>query len=70
MSKKILLMAAAAAVLFSCGKSREKAFVEDIEAFRQEMSNAGLAVAVVKDNKIDINRMQRSKKPTCNCKQN
>ena len=45
-------MAAAAAVLFSCGKSREKAFVEDIEAFRQEMSNAGLAVAVVKDNKI------------------
>ncbi|MBQ9184865.1 MAG: beta-lactamase family protein [Bacteroidales bacterium] len=52
MTGKLLCAAALSVLLFSCGKSPEKAFVEDIEAYRQEMGNVGLAVAVVKDNKI------------------
>lgn len=39
----------------SCGMSPERAFEEDIEAYRQEMGNVGLAVVVVKDNRIVYN---------------
>ena len=41
-----LLMAAA------CSPNPEKAFEKDIEAYRQEIENVGLAVAVVKDGEI------------------
>ena len=51
--KRIIFFALTISVLLvSCGKSREQAFEEDIEAYRAQMGNVGLAVAVVKDNKI------------------
>ena len=42
------------ALVLSCGApvSRESAFEKDIEAYRQQIGNVGLAVAVVKDNQI------------------
>ena len=55
MKKTFLLVSASMLMLISCGKSPEKAFTEDIEAYRQEMGNAGLAVAVVKEGKIVYN---------------
>lgn len=50
--RKIVLFAALAAGLLSCGQSPEKAFEKDIEAYRQEIGNVGMAVAVVKDYQI------------------
>ena len=43
-----------AACLASCGgpQTKEAAFEKDIEAFRKEIGNVGLAVAVVKNNQI------------------
>ena len=52
MKKSFIFAAALSLLMVSCGKSAEQAFVEDIEAYRQDMGNVGLAVAVVKDNKI------------------
>ena len=51
-----MLFAALLAGLLSCGQSPEAAFEKDIEAFRQEIGNVGLAVAVVKDNQIVYSR--------------
>ena len=50
--RKSMLFAALLAGLLSCGQSPEAAFEKDIEAFRQKIGNVGLAVAVVKDNRI------------------
>ncbi len=50
--RKLVLFAALAAGLLSCGQSPEKAFEKDIEAYRQEIGNVGMAVAVVKDYQI------------------
>ena len=52
MKLRFFVLAAVAAMTLSCGENAEEAFVKDIEAYRQQMGNVGLAVAVVKDNKI------------------
>ena len=52
MFKKILFLAGVAAVALSCTESPQKAFEKDLEAYRQKIGNVGMAVAVVKDNKI------------------
>lgn len=51
MKRIFLILVALLPLICSCN-SREKAFREDIEAFREEIGNVGLAVAVVKDNRI------------------
>lgn len=52
--KRLFVFAAIAACLASCGgpQTKEAAFEKDIEAFRKEIGNVGLAVAVVKNNQI------------------
>ena len=50
--KKAFLFAAVALGLLSCKQSPESAFEKDIEALRDSLDNAGLAVVVVKDNQI------------------
>ena len=52
--KRLFVFAAIAACLVSCGgpQTKEAAFEKDIEAFRKEIGNVGLAVAVVKNNQI------------------
>ena len=50
--KKVFLFAAVAFGLLSCVQSPEAAFEKDIEALRDSLDNAGLAVVVVKDNQI------------------
>ena len=52
MMRRLFLSAALAALALSCAQGPEKAFEKDMEAFRQELGNVGLAVAVVKDNQI------------------
>lgn len=47
-----LALLLAAACTAGCTASPERAFEKDIEAYRQEIENVGLAVAVVKDNQI------------------
>ncbi len=39
-------------IIFSCSRDPRKAFEKDIQAYRAQMGNVGLAVAVVKDNQI------------------
>ncbi len=50
--KRLFVFAALAIGLLSCGQSPETAFEKDIEALRDSLDNAGLAVVVVKDNQI------------------
>ena len=52
--RKLFLSAVMAALALSCGpsQSREAAFEKDIEAYRKEIGNVGLAVAVVKNYEI------------------
>lgn len=52
--RKLFLSAVMAALALSCGpsQSREAAFEKDIEAYRKEIGNVGLAVVVVKNNEI------------------
>lgn len=45
-------LAAAVAIVTACSGVREKSFEKDVEAYREEVGNVGLAVAVVKDGKI------------------
>ena len=52
MLKRVCFLVAAIALSFACAQRPEKAFEKDMEAFRQEMGNVGLAVAVVKDKRI------------------
>lgn len=51
MKHVLFILAASLSLLYGCD-SRQKAFREDIQSFREEIGNVGLAVAVVKDNKI------------------
>ncbi len=50
--KKITLFALCALLLAACTGNSYQAFEEDLNAFREEVGNVGLGVAVVKDNKI------------------
>lgn len=50
--KKITLFALCALLLTACTGNSYQAFEEDLNAFREEVGNVGLGVAVVKDNKI------------------
>ena len=52
MIKRLCFLLTAAFLALSCSGSREKAFEKEMEAFREEMGNVGLAVAVVKDRHI------------------
>lgn len=52
MVRRVVFLLAAAFLALSCAGSREKAFEKDMEAFREEMGNVGLAVAVVKDGRM------------------
>ena len=52
MFKRTVLGLCTVALSLSCAQSPQKAFEKDIEAFRQEIGNVGLAVAVVKDWRI------------------
>ena len=52
MFKRTVLGLCTVALALSCAQSPQKAFEKDIEAFRQEIGNVGLAVAVVKDWRI------------------
>lgn len=45
-------LAAAVALVTACSGFREKSFEKDIEAYREEVGNVGLAVAVVKNGTI------------------
>ena len=45
-------LAAAVAIVTACSGVREKSFEKDVEAYREEVGNVGLAVAVVKDGEI------------------
>ncbi len=45
-------LAAAIAIVTACSGVREKSFEKDVEAYREEVGNVGLAVAVVKDGEI------------------
>ena len=45
-------LAAAVAIVTACSGVREKSFEKDVEAYREEGGNVGLAVAVVKDGEI------------------
>ena len=50
--KKITLFALCAILLTACGPKSYPEFENDLNAFREEIGNVGLGVAVVKDNKI------------------
>jgi len=50
--KKITLFALFALLLTACGPKSYPEFEQDLNAFREEIGNVGLGVAVVKDNKI------------------
>ena len=54
MTRKVFCLAALVALAAACDPSvsREAAFEKDMEAYRQEIGNVGLAVAVVKNNEI------------------
>ena len=52
MIKRLCFLLTAAFLALYCSGSREKAFEKEMEAFREEMGNVGLAVAVVKDRHI------------------
>ena len=52
MVRRVVFLFAACCLALSCAGSREKVFEKDMEAFREEMGNVGLAVAVVKDGRM------------------
>ncbi len=50
--RKLFSAVVAAGMAVACTMTPEMAFVKDIQAYREEVGNVGLAVAVVKDGKI------------------
>lgn len=52
MHKKLYSMALMAVLTAACTQNPEKAFEKDIEAYRKEVGNVGMAVAVVKGGEI------------------
>ena len=52
MHKKLYSLALMAVLMAACTQNPEKAFEKDIEAYRKEVGNVGMAVAVVKGGEI------------------
>ena len=52
MIQRLFILLSAVGLVLSCQQNPEAAFEKDIEAYRQQIGNVGLAVAVVKNNQI------------------